>query len=394
MFILKNDPENLKTLFQLDPDITFLNHGSYGACPSPVFEDYQKWQVMIEQHPVKFMQDDIYQYLDESRSSLGSYINCDKNDLIYVPNPTHAVANIIKNVNLDIGDEVLSTDLEYGSCDRMWFYEAEQKGFVYNRSKVSLPIIDKESFCNDFWKNATEKTKYIFISQITSSTGMILPIPEIVLEAKSRGIKTIIDGAHVPAHIDLDINNLDPDYYVGACHKWLCCPKGVSFLYVKKDQQENIQPQIMSWGWGEEYEEFKDSTQLKSSSRFINIFQWQGTRDMSAFLTVPKAIEFQEKYDWDSVRNRCKKMIIDARNQISTVTNLPKICPDDWLGQMASFLFPADDVAELKNSLYNDYQIEIPAMSYNGYSALRISIQGYNSEDEVDYLVETLKKFI
>ena len=391
---MKNDPENLKTLFQLDPDITFLNHGSYGACPRPVFEDYQKWQVMIEQHPVKFMQDDIYQYLDESRSSLGSYINCDKNDLIYVPNPTHAVANIIKNVNLDIGDEVLSTDLEYGSCDRMWFYEAEQKGFVYNRSKVSLPIIDKESFCNDFWKNATEKTKYIFISQITSSTGMILPIPEIVLEAKSRGIKTIIDGAHVPAHIDLDINDLDPDYYVGACHKWLCCPKGVSFLYVKKDQQENIQPQIMSWGWGEEYEEFKDSTQLKSSSRFINIFQWQGTRDMSAFLTVPKAIEFQEKYDWDSVRNRCKKMIIDARNQISTVTNLPKICPDDWLGQMASFLFPADDVAELKNSLYNDYQIEIPAMSYNGYSALRISIQGYNSEDEVDYLVETLKKFI
>ena len=391
---MKNDPENLKTLFQLDPDITFLNHGSYGACPSPVFEDYQKWQVMIEQHPVKFMQDDIYQYLDESRSSLGSYINCDKNDLIYVPNPTHAVANIINNVNLDIGDEVLSTDLEYGSCDRMWFYEAEQKGFIYNRSKVSLPIIDKESFCNDFWKNATEKTKYIFISQITSSTGMILPIPEIVLEAKSRGIKTIIDGAHVPAHIDLDINDLDPDYYVGACHKWLCCPKGVSFLYVKKDQQENIQPQIMSWGWGEEYEEFKDSTQLKSSSRFINIFQWQGTRDMSAFLTVPKAIEFQEKYDWDSVRNRCKKMIIDARNQISTVTNLPKICPDDWLGQMASFLFPADDVAELKNSLYNDYQIEIPAMSYNGYSALRISIQGYNSEDEVDYLVETLKKFI
>ena len=391
---MKNDPENLKSLFQLDPDITFLNHGSYGACPRPVFEDYQKWQVMIEQHPVKFMQDDIYQYLDESRSSLGNYINCNKNDLIYVPNPTHAVANIIKNVNLDIGDEVLSTDLEYGSCDRMWFYEAQQKGFIYNRSKVSLPIIDNETFCNDFWRNATEKTKYIFISQITSSTGMILPIPEIVLEAKSRGIKTIIDGAHVPAHIDLDIKDLDPDYYVGACHKWLCCPKGVSFLYVKKDQQENIQPQIMSWGWGEEYEEFKDSTQLKSSSRFVNIFQWQGTRDMSAFLTVPKAIEFQEKYDWDSVRNRCKKMIIDARNQISTVTDLPKICPDDWLGQMASFLFPADDVAELKNSLYNDYQIEIPAMSYNGYSALRISIQGYNSEDEVDYLVETLKKFI
>tara|TARA_B100000029_G_scaffold377381_1_gene372085 strand:- start:1642 stop:2817 length:1176 start_codon:yes stop_codon:yes gene_type:complete len=391
---MKNDSKNLKTLFQLDHDITFLNHGSYGSCPIPVFENYQKWQVMIEQHPVKFMQDDVYQYLEESRRALGAYINCDKDDLIYVPNPTHAVANIINNVILDKGDEVLTTDLEYGSCDRMWFYEAQRQGFIYNRSKISLPIIDKESFCNNFWKNATEKTKYIFISQITSSTGMILPIPEIVLEAKSRGIKTIIDGAHVPAHIDLNIKDLDPDYYVGACHKWLCCPKGVSFLYVKKDQQKNIQPQIMSWGWGEEYDEFKGSTQLKSESRFVNIFQWQGTRDMSAFLTVPKAIEFQEEYDWESVRDRCKKMIVDARNQITKITNLPEICPDNWLGQMATILFPTDDVNQFKNTLYNEYQIEIPTMSHNGYSAFRISIQGYNSEDDIDYLIETLKKII
>ena len=276
----------------------------------------------------------------------------------------------------------------------MWFYEAQRQGFIYNRSKISLPIIDKESFCNNFWKNATEKTKYIFISQITSSTGMILPIPEIVLEAKSRGIKTIIDGAHVPAHIDLNIKDLDPDYYVGACHKWLCCPKGVSFLYVKKDQQKNIQPQIMSWGWGEEYDEFKGSTQLKSESRFVNILQWQGTRDMSAFLTVPKAIEFQEEYDWESVRGRCKKMIVDARNQITKITNLPEICPDNWLGQMATILFPTDDVNQFKNTLYNEYQIEIPTMSHNGYSAFRISIQGYNSEDDIDYLIETLKKII
>ncbi len=391
---MKSDSKNLKPLFQLDHDITFLNHGSYGSCPIPVFENYQKWQVMIEQHPVKFMQDDVYQYLEESRRALGAYINCDKDDLIYVPNPTHAVANIINNVILDKGDEVLTTDLEYGSCDRMWFYEAKRQGFIYNRSKISLPIIDKESFCNNFWKNATEKTKYIFISQITSSTGMILPIPEIVLEAKSRGIKTIIDGAHVPAHIDLNIKDLDPDYYVGACHKWLCCPKGVSFLYVKKDQQKNIQPQIMSWGWGEEYDEFKGSTQLKSESRFVNIFQWQGTRDMSAFLTVPKAIEFQEEYDWESVRDRCKKMIVDARNQITKITNLPEICPDNWLGQMATILFPTDDVNQFKNTLYNEYQIEIPTMSHNGYSAFRISIQGYNSEDDIDYLIETLKKII
>ena len=391
---MKNDSKYLKTLFQLDPKITFLNHGSYGACPIPVFENYQKWQYMIEEHPVKFMQEDVYKYLEDSRDALGKYINCDKNDLIYVPNPTHAVANVINNVNLNKGDEVLTTDLEYGSCDRMWFYESKKRDFSYIRSKVSLPVIDNESFCKEFWNDATEKTKYIFISQITSSTGMILPIPEIILEAKKRGIQTIIDGAHVPAHIDLDIKVLDPDYYVGACHKWLCCPKGVSFLYVKKECQKNIQPQIMSWGWGEEYDEFKNSTQLNSSSRFINVFQWQGTRDMSAFLTVPSAIEFQNQYNWESVRDRCKKMIITARDEITELTSLPKICPDEWLGQMATVLFPVDDVVKFKNALYNDYQIEIPTMAPDNHSGFRISIQGYNSELDVEYFIETLKKFL
>ena len=150
----------------------------------------------------------------------------------------------------------------------------------------------------------------------------------------------------------------------------------------------------MSWGWGEEYDEFKDSTQLNSSSRFVNVFQWQGTRDMSAFLTVPSAIEFQNKYDWESVRDRCKKMIISARDEITEITSLPKICPDDWLGQMATILFPVDDVVKFKNTLYNDYQIEIPTMSPDNHSGFRISLQGYNSELDVEYFIQTLKKFL
>ena len=348
---MKNDSQALRPLFQLDPQITFLNHGSYGACPIPVFEDYQRWQAAFEAQPVKFMAEKVYDYLEQSRQALGDYLNCDKNDLIYVPNPTHAVANVINNVDLQPGDEVLTTSLEYGSCDRMWTYQSEQRNFKYIKSEVTLPVMDKASFCEAFWSRSSDKTKFVFISHITSSTGMILPIPEIVAEAKKRGIQTIIDGAHVPAHIDLDIRDLDPDYYVGACHKWLCSPKGVSFLYVKKECQVNIQPQIMSWGWGEEYDEFKDSTELKTASRFVNIFQWQGTRDMSAFLTVPAAIQFQENYDWDSVRARCQRMIIHTRDQITALTGLTKICPDDWLGQMTTIQFPMDDPKEYKNML-------------------------------------------
>ena len=155
-----------------------------------------------------------------------------------------------------------------------------------------------------------------------------------------------------------------------------------------------MQPLVFSWGWGEKYNEFKASTQLHSESRFVNIFQWQGTRDMSAFLTVPASIEFQDQYDWDSVRSRCGEMVLDARNRITELTGLPKLCPDDWLGQMATILFPMDDTVAFKERLYDDHQIEIPTMAHEGHTAFRISIQGYNSEADVDHLIRTLKNFI
>ena len=391
---MKNDSQSLRPLFQLDPEITFLNHGSYGACSKPVFEAYQSYQKDLELHPIQFMQEKVYELLERSRAALGAYINCDKEDIIYVPNPTHAVGTVIHNVVLEPGEEVLSTNLEYGSCDRMWTYDAEQRGYKYIQAEINLPIEDKEIFLNEFWSFANDQTKYVFISQITSTTGMILPIPEIVVEAKKRGIKTIIDGAHVPAHISLNIKELDPDYYTGALHKWLCCPKGISFLYVNKEYQGGIQPMVKSWGWGEEYEEFKSSTQLHSSSRFINVFQWQGTKDMSVFFTVPEAIQFQKEHDWDSVRSRCFNMVIEARNRITEITKLPKICPDNWLGQMATILFPIEDTVAFKKTLYNDYQIEMPVMTHKEHTAFRISIQGYNSEKDIDHLINSLEELI
>lgn len=391
---MDNSSDALKSKFLLDPEITFLNHGSYGSCPKPVFEVYQKYQTDLESHPIKFMQEDVYKLLEISRESLSHYVNCDKDDLIFVTNPTQAVGTVIHNILINSNDEVLSTNLEYGSCDRMWTYDADQKGYKYIQAEINLPIEDKETFLNQFWSYASAQTKYVFISQITSTTGMILPIPEIVAEAKKRGIKTIIDGAHVPAHIPLDIKELDPDYYTGALHKWLCCPKGSSFLYVKKEKQDGIQPMLKSWGWGEEYEKFKSSVQLHSPSRFINVFQWQGTRDMSTFFTVPEAIQFQEEHDWDSVRSRSINMVIEARNRINEITKLPKICPDNWLGQMATILFPIDDTVAFKKTLYNDYQIEMPVMRHLEHTAFRISIQGYNSEADIDHLINALEELI
>ena len=384
----------MRPQFLLDPDIVFLNHGSFGACPKPIFDEYQEWQRKLETRPVKFQAEEVFTHLENSRRALGEYINCDKDDLVYFPNPTHAVSNLIPSLNLSERDEVLTTDQEYGACDRAWVYYSEKSGFKYINSEIPLPIMSIEESCQRFWSKATPQTKYVYLSHITSSTALILPIDKIVKEAKVRGIKTIIDGAHVPGHIPLDIKAMDPDYYTGACHKWLCCPKGVSFLYVRKELQDRMQPLVFSWGWGEEYDEFKASTQLHSESRFVNIFQWQGTRDMSAFLTVPASIEFQNQYDWDSVRSRCREMVLDTRNRITELTRLPQLCPDDWLGQMATILFPMDDTVAFKERLYDDHQIEIPTMAHEGHTAFRISIQGYNSEADVDHLIRTLKSFI
>ena len=391
---MNNTPKLLRPQFLLDPDIVFLNHGSFGACPKPIFDEYQRWQRKLETRPVKFQTEEVFTDLQNSRRTLGEYINCDKDDLAYFPNPTHAVSNLIPSLNLNERDEVLTTDQEYGACDRAWVYYAQKSGFKYIKSEIPLPITSVEEFCQRFWSKATPQTKYVYLSHITSSTALILPIDKIVKEAKVRRIKTIIDGAHVPGHIPLDIKAMDPDYYTGACHKWLCCPKGVSFLFVRKELQEEMQPLVFSWGWGEKYNEFKASTQLHSESRFVNIFQWQGTRDMSAFLTVPAAIQFQEDYDWDSVRERCQRMIIDTRNQITALTDLPKICPDDWLGQMTTILFPMDDPKQFKNMLYDQYNIEIPVLTDQLHPMIRVSYQGYNSDTDADYLIETLKKLI
>ena len=216
----------MKNLFILNQDITFLNFGSFGACPKEIFDDYINWQRLLEKEPVQFITVDGYQYLKKSREALAAYIQCDSEDIIFIPNPTHAFNILAKNLELNPGDEILTTALEYGAMDRTWEYYCEKSGAKYIKQSISLPIQSKEEFIHEFWKGYSDKTKYIFISQITSSTALILPVKEICEEAKKRGLITIVDGAHVPGHIDLNLSELQADYYTGACHKWMMTPKG------------------------------------------------------------------------------------------------------------------------------------------------------------------------
>jgi len=374
----------MKDLYLLNPEITFLNHGSFGACPKPVFEEYQRWQRKLEQQPVEFMARDIYDYLKEARDSLGKFVGCSGDDLVYVTNPTTAVNTIIRSLDFGPGDEILTTDQEYGALIRTWNQYADKRGFKLVEHVTQFPMTTHEDFVNKFWSDVNEKTKVIFISQITSATGVILPAEEICRRAKAEGIMTIIDGAHVPAHIPLNISEMDPDVYVGACHKWLSAPKGSSFMYVKNSLQENVNPLIISWG----------SEVDPSPSPFIYENQYQGTWDPSAFLTVPSAIQFQIDNDWESVKKRCRNLTQETRDRVYDIIKTEPICPnnDEWLGQMSSIIINIENGLEFKWMLLDKYKIEMPIYQWKDKILFRISFNAYNDEKDADRLIEVLEE--
>ena len=374
----------MKELYHLDPSITFLNHGSFGACPKPVFEVYQNWQRKLELQPVEFMAIKVYDHLEEARHALGYYVGCHGDDLIFVTNPTTAVNTVIRSLDLGLDDEVLMTDMEYGSLVRTWEHYAQDKGFSIVQQFTPVPLITHEDYIEHFWKAVTERTKIIYLSEITSSTGLILPVDAICKKAKEAGIMTIVDGAHVPAHIPLNIAEMDPDVYVGACHKWLSAPKGSSFLYVKKSLQETIEPLIISWG----------SEVDRSPSPFIYESQYQGTWDPSAFLTVPAAIQFQQEHDWNSVSKRSRALNRETRGRIYEIIDSEPICPntEEWLGQMASIITNIENGLDFKRRLMDEYKIEIPVFPWGDKILFRTSFNAYNDENDADRLIEVLGK--
>ncbi len=374
----------MKELYHLDSSITFLNHGSFGACPKPVFEVYQNWQRKLEQQPVEFMAIKVYDFLEEARHALGDYVGCHGDDLIFVTNPTTAVNTVIRSLDLGLDDEVLMTDMEYGSLVRTWEHYAQDKGFSIVQQFTPVPLTTHEDYIEHFWKAVTERTKIIYLSEITSSTGLILPVVAICKKAKEAGIMTIVDGAHVPAHIPLNIAEMDPDVYVGACHKWLSAPKGSSFLYVKKSLQETIEPLIISWG----------SEVDRSPSPFIYESQYQGTWDPSAFLTVPAAIQFQQEHDWNSVRKRSRALNRETRGRIYEIMDSEPICPntEEWLGQMASIITNIENGLDFKRRLMDEYKIEIPVFPWGDKILFRTSFNAYNDENDADRLIEVLGK--
>jgi isopenicillin-N epimerase len=359
--------------FLLRDDVIFLNHGSFGACPRPVFEAFQRWQLESERQPVAFYQRRYDALLEGVRALLADYVNADSDEIILMPNATVALNMVAQRVALRPGDEVLTTDHEYGAMIYLWRWACQRAGASLVQAPLPYPLPDEQALYESVIARATPRTRVLFVSHITSPTAIRLPLERLLAWAGERGILTVVDGAHTVGQVPLNLRVLGADIYTSNCHKWLCAPKGAAFLYVRRDAQPQFDPLIISWGY-------------TPGSSFAAQNQWQGTRDVAAYLAIPDAIAFQQAHDWQQVRQRCHALARQFREGMAAITGLAPLTPDgpEWYGQMsAAPLPPTADPAALKQRLLDDYGVEMPITTRGDQCYARASFQAYNTPQEL-----------
>lgn len=381
--------DSLRDLFLLDDDLVFLNHGSFGACPRAVHRRYQELQRELEGNPVAFLDSrrDLPGRLQAARRVLAAHLAARADDLVFVPNATYGLNVVARSVALAPGDEVVITDHAYGAVERLWRFVCERRGARLVTAAVDLPVESPHDVVHTIWRQVTERTRVICIDHLTSPTALILPITALCERARRAGILSVIDGAHGPGQLPLDLTQLGADIYVGNCHKWLLAPKGAGFLWARPEVQPLLQPLVVSWGW---------QAAQPGPSRFLDEQEWTGTRDPAAWLAVPEAIAFQARHDWPQVQRRCRALVREARHALGQLTGLLPICPDDglWYGQMHTFALPVCDPERLQRALRERDRIEIPVFNWRGRPHLRISIQAYNTRRDVETLLQALAELL
>ncbi|TDP59063.1 isopenicillin-N epimerase [Roseateles toxinivorans] len=375
----------MREAFLLDPDLVFLNHGSFGACPREVFRVYQDWQLALERNPVEFLGRRSAALLMDARAQLAAYLGAAPEHLVFLPNATTGVNTVARALDLRPGDEVLGTDHEYGACDETWRRVCAGAGAHYRLVEVPLPF-ERARFADRLLAEVGPRTRLIFSSHITSVTALTFPLAELCARARQMGVLTLIDGAHAPGQLDLDLDALGADFYTGNCHKWLCAPKGSAFLHARPEHHERLQGLIVSWGHvdqGRGHEAYAGASWLERH------LQWQGTRDIAAWLTVPAAIAFQQRHDWGGHRTRCHALAGEALREVVQRYGLAPIGQDaDWL-QMVTLPVPHHDAEALRAALFAR-GIEIPVTQHAGQRFVRLSVQAYNDADDIARLLAAL----
>lgn len=380
----------------LEPETTFLNHGSFGACPIPVLEAQQQFRQQLERQPLKFYRD-FEALLDVAKNRLGEFVGADASDLVFIPNATTGINAVLRSLSFRPGDELLTTSQEYNACRNVLNFVAQKTGATVVVAEVPFPIDAPEQVVEAVVKSVSPQTKLALLDHITSQTGLIFPIQQLVQELKDRGIDTLVDGAHAPGMVDLNLREIGATYYAGNCHKWLCAPKGAAFLYVKQDRQSLIRPMTISHG---------ANSPRTDKSLFQLEFDWMGTDDPSAYLCVPEAIKFMGSLlpgGWTELRSRNRALALQARDLLCEVLDVMPPCPEEMIGAMAAVCLP-DDCSEfvktraippIQEMLWERFKIEVPVIYWPKYpqQLLRVSAQIYNKTKDYEYLAEVLSEF-
>lgn len=390
--------QSYKKAWGLDPDITFLNHGSFGACPTAVLDYQTQLQRELERNPMDFLHRSLERRLDEARQRLADFIGCKFESLVFVPNATTGVNAVLQSIPLREWDEVIVTNHEYNASRNVLNYVAQARGAKVVQVDIPYPIQDENQAIEPLLKAVTAKTRLLLVDHITSATGFIMPIEKIIAEFNQRGIDTLVDGAHGPGMVPLHLDQLGATYYTGNCHKWMCTPKGSAMLYVRPDKVDGIHPAIISHGY---------NTMRTDRSKYLIQFGWTGTVCPSPWLCIPKTIDYLAELvpgGWDGIIKRNHELALQGRDLICKALNVPIPCPDTFQGSMVSIPIPPDPQqrppqlprfeAILQNTLWERHRIEAPIFFWPDFvhRYVRICAQLYNSIEDYQKLASALKE--
>jgi len=392
------DAADLARHWTLDPAVRFLNHGSFGACPSAVLDAQRQFREQMEREPVLFLTREAPKRLAEAREALARFIGASVEGLAFVPNATTGLNAVLRSLPLAAGDELLVADHAYNAARNALEFVAARSGARVVAVSLPFPIDGADAILEALRRGVTPKTRLLLLDHVTSPTALVLPIADWITEFEARGIRVLVDGAHAPGMLDLDIDALAPSYYTGNCHKWMCAPKGVGFLWVREDRREEVRPVVISHG---------ANAPVSRSERFRAEFDWMGTSDPSAALAVPEAIRFVASLlpgGWREVRAHNRALALEGRSLLVGALDVEAPCPAEMIGSMAAIALPASSrfpIPErmhafapepLHDALFFEHGIEVPVLLDPARKTrlLRISAQLYNSRGDYERLAEVL----
>jgi isopenicillin-N epimerase len=363
----------------LDPDVAFLNHGSFGATPRMVLAEQERWRAHMERHPTHFMSEELPPALRAAAARLAAFVGSEAKDLVFVENATAGCNTVLRSIRLAPGDEILVTDHGYPAVRKAAEHAAARAGARAIEAQVPFPLDDPAQVTAAVAAKLGPRTRLAIFDHVTSPTAVIFPVRELTALCRAAGALVLIDGAHGPGMLDLDVPSIGADWYTGNCHKWLMAPKGSGFLWTSPRQQAETHPLVISHGFGQ---------------GFTAEFDWIGTRDPTAWLAVPAAIDFHERLGGARLRERNAARAREQANNLARIWNTERGAPDELTGSMATVRLPLSDPASperaqnLRRKLFDDHRIEVLVAAFAGALWARISAHAYNRPADYARLAE------